>query len=48
MKVHLKNLQELHDSIMLTWTRISKEHLVESMTQRIEAVLKAKGVPTQY
>jgi len=41
------NLQQLHDAIMLIWTKISEkcfQHLVESTPQRIEAVLKAKGV----
>ncbi len=35
------------DAVMSIWTKISEEcfqHLVESMPQRIEAVLKAKGV----
>ena len=51
MNVQLTNLQKLRDAIMSTWNRISKEcfqHLVESMPQRIEAVLRAKGGPTQY
>ncbi len=45
------NLQQLRDAIMLIWTKISEEcfqHLVESMSRRIKAVLKAKGGPTQY
>ena len=44
MKVLLKNLQELLDAIMSTWTRISKEffhHLVKSMPRRTEAVVRA-------
>ncbi len=41
------NLQQLRDAIMSTWTKISEEcfqHLVESMSRRIKAALKAKGV----
>jgi len=44
MDVQLKNLQQLRDALMLIWTNISQEcfqHLVESMPQRIKAVLKA-------
>ncbi len=44
------NLQQLRDAIMSIWTTISEEcfqHLVESMPQRIKAVLKAKGGPTR-
>ncbi len=51
MDVQPKNLQQLHDAIMSIWTKISEEcfqHLVESMTRRIKAVLKAKGGPTRY
>ena len=47
MDVQLTNLQQLRDAIMSIWTKISEEcfqHLVESMPQRIKAVLKAKGV----
>ena len=45
------NLQQMRDAIMSIWTKISEEcfqHLVESMPQRIKAVLKAKGGPTFY
>ncbi len=51
MDVQLTNLQQLCDVIMSIWTKISEEcfqHLVESMPQRIKAVLKAKGGPTRY
>ncbi len=51
MDVQLTNLQQLCDAIMSIWTNISEEcfqNLVESMTQRIKAVLKAKGGPTRY
>ncbi len=44
MDVQPKNLQQLRDALMLIWTNISQEcfqHLVESMPQRIKAVLKA-------
>ncbi len=47
MDVQPTNLQQLHDAIISIWTKISEEffqHLVESMTRRIKAVLKAKGV----
>ncbi len=45
MDVQPTNLQQLCDAIMSIWTKISEEcfqHLVESMPQRIKAVLKAK------
>ncbi len=45
------NLQQLRDAIMSIWTKISEEcfqHLVESMTRRIKAVLKTKGGPTRF
>ncbi len=48
MDVQPTNLQQLRDAIMSIWTKISEEcfqHLVESMPQRIKAVLKAKGGP---
>ncbi len=48
MDVQPTNLQQLRDAIMSIWTKISEEHLVESMPQRIKATLKAKGGPTQY
>ncbi len=51
MDVQPTNLQQLYDAIMSIWTKISEEcfqHLVESMLQRIKAVLKAKGGPTRY
>ncbi len=47
MDVQPTNLQQLCDAIMTIWTKISEEcfqHLVESMPQRIKAVLKAKVV----
>ncbi len=50
MDVQPTNLQQLRD-VMSIWTKISEEcfqNLVKSMTQRIKAVLKAKGGPTQY
>ena len=49
MDVQLRNLQQLSDAAMSIWTKICEEyfqHLVESMTPRDEAVLKAKGGPT--
>ncbi len=51
MDVQLINLQQLCDAIMSIWTKISEgcfQHLVESMTWRIKAVLKAEGGPTRY
>ncbi len=51
MDVQSTNLQQLRDAIMSIWTKISEEclqHLVESMPRIIKAVLKAKGVSTQY
>ncbi len=51
MDVQSTNLQQLCDAIMSIWTKISEDsflHLVESMPQRIKAVLKAKGGPTRY
>ncbi len=45
------NLQQLRDANMSIWPKIFEEcfqHLVESMPQRIKAVLKAKGGPTRY
>ncbi len=51
MDVQPTNLQQLHESIVSIWTKISEEcfqHLVESMSQRIKAVLKAKEDPTRY
>ncbi len=47
MDVQPTNLQQLRNAIMSIWTKISEEcfqHLVESMPQRIKAVMKAKGV----
>ncbi len=47
MDVQPANLQQLRDAVMSILTKISEEcfqHLVESMPQRIEAFLKAKGV----
>ncbi len=46
MDVQPTNLQQLCDAIMSIWTKISEEcfqHLVESLSWRIKAVLKAKG-----
>ncbi len=51
MDEHPTNLQQLCDAIMTIWTKISEEcfhHIVESMPQRIKAVLKAKGVASRY
>ncbi len=51
MDVQPTNLQQLRDTIMSIWTKISEEciqHLVESMPRRIKAVLKAKVGPTRY
>ncbi len=51
MDVQPTNLQQLRDAIMSIWTKISEEcfqHLVESMPQRMKAVLKAKVGPTRY
>ena len=50
MDVQLTNLQQLRDAIMPIWIKISEEcfhHFVESMPQRIKAVLKEKGGPTR-
>ncbi len=44
MDVQPTNLQQLPDAFMSIWTKIH----IESMSRRIKAVLKAKGVPTQY
>ncbi len=51
MDVQPTNLQQLRDAIMSIWSKISEEcfqHLVESMSRRIKAVLKSKGDPTRY
>ncbi len=51
MDVEPTNLQQLCDAIMSIWNKISEEcfqHLVESMTWRIKALLNAKGCPTRY
>ncbi len=51
MDVQPTNLQQLRDAIMSICSKISEEcfqHLVESMPQRIKAVLKAKGRPIRY
>ncbi len=48
--VQSTNLQQLRDTILSIWTKISEEyfqHFVESMPLRIKAVLKAKGGPTR-
>lgn len=45
------DLQELRDANMSIWTNISEkcfQHLVERMTRRIKAVLKAKEVPARW
>ncbi len=50
MDVQPTNLQQLREAIMSIWTKISEEcfqHLVESMPQRIKAVLKANGGPSK-
>lgn len=47
----MTNLQQLHEAVIWSIsTETSKEwlqHIVESMPQRIKAVLKAKGSQTQ-
>ncbi len=51
MDVQPTNLQQLCDAIMSIWTKISEEcfqHLVESMTRIIKAVLNSNGGPTLY
>ncbi len=51
MDVQPTNLQQLRDAIMSIWTNISEEcfqNLVESIPQRIKAVLKAKVCPNRY
>ncbi len=49
MDVQPTNLQQLRDTIMSIWTKISQESiLVESMPWRIKAVLKVKGGPIRY
>lgn len=51
MDVYQTNIQQLYDAIVSIWTQISKEylqHLFESIPQRTEIVLKAKGDSTQY
>lgn len=45
LNVQLTDLQQLHDVIMSTWSRITEEcfqHLVGWMPVRIQAVLRAK------
>lgn len=45
------NMQQLHDAIKSTWTKISEEyfqHIFESVPWRIKAALKEKASPTQY
>ncbi len=44
MDVQPTNLQQLCDAIMSIWTKIH----IESVSQRIKAVLKAKRIPTRY
>ncbi len=49
--LNMTNLQQLRDAIVSIWTKISEEcfqHLVESMSRIIKAVLKAKEGPTRY
>jgi len=49
LNVHPINLHQLQDAFLSIWANISKEcfkHLVESMSHRIKAVLKAKGGQT--
>uniref|UniRef100_A0A669C3V7 DH domain-containing protein n=1 Tax=Oreochromis niloticus TaxID=8128 RepID=A0A669C3V7_ORENI len=51
MNVQQKDLQQLCDAVMSTWTKISEEcfqRLVESMSQVIKRSLKAKWSPTCY
>jgi len=50
MDVHPTNLYQLQDALLSIWTNISKEcfqHLVESMSCSIKAVLKARGGQTE-
>jgi len=45
------NLHQLQDAILSIWANISKEgfqHLFESMSGRIKAVLKMKWGQTEY
>ena len=47
MDVQPTNLQQLYDATLSLWTKLSEEcfqHLGESMSQIIKAVLKAKGI----
>ncbi len=50
MDVQPTNLQQLRDAIMSIWTKISEEcsNTLLNLSQRIKAVLKAKGSPTRY
>ena len=50
-KGHQANITQLWEALASTWVSIPVEcfrHLVESMPQRIEAVLRTKGGATQY
>jgi len=50
LDVHPINLHQLQDAILI-WANIFKEcfqHLVESMSRRIKAVLEVKWGQTQY
>ncbi len=50
MDVQPTNLQQLRKVIMSIWTKISEEcfqNLVESISRKIKAVLKAKVGPTR-
>lgn len=50
MDVQLTNRQQLRDAVMLKWIKVSEEclrNLIQTTPQRINAVLKANGDPTQ-
>ncbi len=51
MDLQPTNLQQMRDVIMSIWTKISEEcfqHIVESTSWSIKAVLKANGGLTRY
>lgn len=46
-----RNVQELQDHLTDAWHQILQttyQHLVESMSHRVAAVLRSKGGPTPY
>lgn len=45
MKVYQKNLQELSDAIMPTWTKISKEHFLVETSCGIHAINEPREAP---